>query len=209
MSRSVIPIAGELSYKFRTEGEFMFKLSRFSFSGALLAALALPSMAPSLAMAQSYDDQRFAQSNDMDLQASVTFRIPLGATNRRQMSDQARVGFGLSLARNGFDSPLGRLGHDRLMLLDIGAYGFKTPSVEFSGQELYGPTFIALHADEDGSGTNEDGLETNDTASRNLMLIGGAVAVVTVGSLVLINEAADDFNDCFFVFTDVPDKCRD
>lgn len=162
---------------------------------------------PSLASAQINDGLQDQGFGDLNLQTSVTFSIPLGATDHRRLADQPRLGFGLSLARNDFNSPFGRLGAERLNLLDLGTYSFKTPSLEFSGQEIYQPTFAILHADEN---TETEG-ESSESKKRDssLLLIGAGVTVVTLGSLVILNEAADDFNDCFLVFTDVPDKCRD
>jgi len=162
---------------------------------------------PSLSSAQIYDGLQDQGFGDLNLQTSLTFSIPLGATDRRKLSDQPRLGLSLNLAQDDFKSPLGRFGADRLNLLDVGTYGFKTPSLEFSGQEIYGPTFAILHADEDAETEGESPESKNRNSS--LLLVGAGVAVVTLGSLVIVNEAADDFNDCFLVFTDRPDKCDD
>jgi hypothetical protein len=182
----------------------MSRLFNSKFCAAVIMALALPCVAS----AQSYDSATFAQRDDLEVQASVTFKIPLGSTDRRRMSHQPRLGFGLSLAKNDFDSPMGPLGTDRLTLLDVGTYGFKSPSLRLSGQEIYGPTLLALNADETDGETDTDAGNSGGS-DTGLILIAGAVVVASLGTLVLINEAADDFNDCFLVFTNVPDKCRD
>ncbi|GGX65313.1 hypothetical protein GCM10011309_14470 [Litorimonas cladophorae] len=182
----------------------MSRLFSFKVCAAVVTALALPCVAS----AQSYDSAAFAQHDGLEVQASVTFKIPLGSTDRRRMLHQPRLGFGLSLAKNDFDSPMGPLGTDRLTILDVGAYGFRTPSLQLSGQEIYGSTFVVLNADETDGEINTDADDAGGS-DTGLILIAGAAVVASLGTIVLINEAADDFNDCFLVFTDVPDKCRD
>lgn len=145
---------------------------------ALFTVLALPQ----LASAQSYDSATFAQDNHMNVEASVTFKMPLGSTDRRRTSDKPRLGFGLSLAQTDFNA---RLRTDRLNLLNIGAYGFNTPSFQLNDQEMFRPTFIALHADEAG----EDDAETKGANTLLWVLGGGAVLV---GAIVLGNEAYED-----------------
>jgi len=158
----------------------------YILAGAI--AFGLSSMS-SLAHAQIYDGPGFAQNQDLNFQTTVTFKIPLGATDRRRVADKPRLGLGLSLARDDFGSPLGKIGsryeQKPLNLLDIGAYGFERPSLQISGQEVYGPTFTALHAD----GTTD---ETSDSKSnKTLLLVGGAVVAIGAGALVFVevNEA--------------------
>jgi hypothetical protein len=181
----------------------MKKLKRQVFG----TSLALLCLNPGIAHAQLNDGLQDQGFGDLNLQTSVTFSIPLGATDHRRLADKPRFGIGLSLARDDFNSPIGRLGTERLNLLDLGTYAFKTPSLEFSGQEIYQPTFAILHADENTE-TEEKSPESKERNS-SLLLVGAGVTIVTLGSLVLVTEAADDFSDCFLVFTDVPDKCRD
>ena len=156
----------------------MSRLFSSKFCAAVITALALPCVAS----AQSYDSAAFAQHDNLEVQASVTFKIPLGSTDRRRMSHQPRLGFGLSLAKNDFDSPMGPLGTDRLTLLDVGAYGFKTPSLQLSGQEMFQPSLGAIYADETDIG------DAKDKSSKTLLWIVGGGAVLA-GTLALGNRA--------------------
>jgi hypothetical protein len=156
----------------------MFNSLKLTAGIALATALAVPH----IAFAQNYESAGFTQENHMNVQASVTFTIPLGSTDRRRTSDQPRLGFGLGLSPDDFNA---RLRTERLNLLNIGAYGFDTPSFQLNDQEIFKPTFIALHADEAG----EEDAEAKGSNTLLWVLGGGAVLV---GALVLGNEAYED-----------------
>jgi len=160
------------------------------FSKTIAGIAVLSAMGVSgLVSAQIYDGPGFAQNQDLNFQTTVTFKIPLGSTDRRRVADKPRLGLGLSLARDDFGSPLGKIGsryeQKPLNLLDIGAYGFERPSLQISGQEVYGPTFTALHAD----GTTDE--TSGSKSNKTLLLVGGAVVAIGAGALVFVevNEA--------------------
>ena len=161
-------------------------------------ALGLSSIS-SLAIAQTNDEFQYSQGQDLNFQSKLTFRIPLGATDRKKLSHQPRLGLGVGLARGDFGSPFGhRYGQTSLKLLDVGTYGLNRPSLQFNNQEIYGPTFIALHADETSEGTDETSDDDNKGPSTTLVLVGGALVAVGVAAVVVNEAVADLLVECIF-----------
>ena len=174
--------------------------------GAL--ALGMSSLS-STASAQVYDEFQLSHTQNFNFQSKLTLKIPLGATDHRKISNQPRIGLGVGLARGDFGSPFGqRYGQAPLNLLDVGTYGFNRPSLQLSGQEIYGPTFIALHADETSDDTDEETADEDKGPSTTLLLAGGALVAVGVAAVVVNEAVAELLVECVFNPAR-PDDCPD
>lgn len=162
---------------------------------------------PISAVAQIYDGPGFSQNERLNLQTSVNFKIPLGATDKRRLSDQPRLSLGLSLVSDDFGLPFARPNNqyrnNRFNLLDVGTYGFKEPSLQLVSQEIYGPTFVALHANETEGDTDEAG-----KGSNTALLVVGGLAVAAAGSFLFLKEIEDEVADCLDAINR-PGECAD
>ena len=172
-------------------------ISGFIFSASLLC--------PAMASAQIYDGAAASFQNDFSVQASVGFKIPLGATNRKKVKHQPRLDLGLDLARTSsgplFPGQTGPWSQSRVNLLDVGLYGTKKFSLRLSGQELYGPTFSAIYADETDAPTAEDKTSEKGSGNTAKWFLGGvaaaAVAALVVGAIIVedVNDTLNDIDD--------------
>ena len=165
----------------------------------IVGAIALGvSSLSSLANAQIYDEFQYSHDQDLNFQSKLTLKIPLGATDHRKTSNQPRFGLNVGLARGDFGSPFGpQYGQAPLNLLDVGTYGFNRPSLQLNSQEIYGPTYIALHADE--TSEDADGAADEDKGpSTTLILAGGALVAVGVAAVVVNEAVAELLVECVF-----------
>lgn len=170
------------------------------YIGGFFASTCL--LCPGLAFAQFYDGAATDFKDDMSFQVSIGFQIPLGSTNRQRLKDKPRFDFGVDLARASSLNQTGQWSENRVSLFDIGMYGSKDFSLRISDQELYGPTFTAIYADENEGETPEK----KSSIGKGLLIGVGvaAVAVVTVSVLAAI-EVGETAADC----TVRPDRCVD
>lgn len=166
----------------------------------------------SLAFAQSFDyasDAVLFQSSDpfknVGLNAGFNMTIPLGATSSKYDADKARFGLKLSLAQSDYyasSHPNLTLGGD---LVELGFNFDGSPNVQMYGRDVYTPLFRPLYADETEDNENAPKTKGNGTGAVVLGILG----VGTLGTLVLVNEAADDFSDCFRdLFRNDDPKCN-
>ena len=168
------------------------KISTYVVGTFLSASL----LCPAMASAQIYDGASAGFQDEFGVQASVGIKIPLGATDHRKLKDQPRLSFGVDLTRTTSSSQTGQWARKRVSLLDVGTYGSDDFSLQFSGQELYGPTLSTLHADE-ADDPDAAGEPAKKDSNNTVEWIIGGVVVVTVGVLVagaiIANEIEEGF----------------
>ena len=155
-------------------------------------------LCPAIASAQIYDGAAAGFQDDFGVQATVGFKIPLGAINHQQLKHQPRLDFGLDLARTTSQNQTGQWYQRRVNLLDVGFYGTSDFSLRLSGQELYGPTYSTIYADETDDPTDTG--ETSEKGSGNSAkwFLGGAAAAVVVlviASAIVVDDIEDGIRD--------------
>jgi len=168
----------------------MKKYSKLIAGTILAAGLALPLQAHAQSYDGAYSGAEFSQMGQFDMRASVGFKIPLGATNKSKVSDQARFGFGLSVTNTRTDLRTGQQSWNERSLLNVGFYESETPSLQFNNVELYGPSSPIFQADEaDESGDPE---KDYDSAKTALLVVAGVTVVAVGGLLYSLNEELED-----------------
>lgn len=179
----------------------------------LFTCLVLSFLSPS-AFAQNHnyasDAALFGSSDpfqNVGLSAGFNVTIPLGAKSTKYNADNARFGLKLSLTQSEAYSathPNFKLSGD---LLELGFNFDGTPNLQMYGNDIYAPLFGPLYADETETDEGETPNKTKGPGSGAVLI--GILGVGTLGTLVLVNEAADDFSDCFRdIFRNDDPKCN-
>lgn len=134
------------------------------------------------------------RGEDIGLRAGVGLTVPFGQVGPKAKQDKARLSFGFAVDRTWTSPRTGLRERTQLNLLDFGLYEDATPSLQLTGQELYGPLFdLRYHAEGDPRPT---GLENPDLRDRS----GAGITVIAIGgaalAYLLISESNDKISDC-------------
>lgn len=178
-----------------------------------LSTLLATGLYPLTASAQSADyasDAVLFGSSDpfqnVGINAGFNMTIPLGAKSSKYDAEKARFGLKFSLTQSNYytaSHPNFKLSGD---LLELGFNFDGTPNLRMHGTDIYAPLFGPLYTDETEDGETDSKPETKGNGSTTVAL--GLLAVGTLGTLVIVNEAADDFSDCFLQFNSKDPKCN-
>ncbi|WP_371397070.1 hypothetical protein [Fretibacter rubidus] len=136
------------------------------------------------------------RGDDLSVRASVGFSIPFGHSGPSTDESQARFGVGFTMDRYQSGPRTAVQNLTSMNIIDVGFFETAEPSLQIYGQEFYRPLFDPLYADDTDEPT-PTGLETPIDRGRgagpSILLIGG---LAIAGSLVLLNESEDAFEDC-------------
>ena len=175
----------------------------------LLAAGLFPLMASAQSTDYASDAVLFGSSDpfqNVGINAGLNMTIPLGAKSSKYDADKARFGLKLSLTRSNYytaSHPNFKLSGD---LLELGFNFDGSPNLQMYGPDIYAPLFGPLYTDETEDDESDSKPETKGNGTAAVAL--GILAVGTLGTLVIVNEAADDFSDCFLQFRSKDPKCN-
>jgi len=159
---------------------------RSLFIPAIIFGLTVP-----VAQAQNAD-HFYDTENRLGVSAGVKLTMPFGTTTKTRQ-DKARLGLTLSLDQQGTNRFSGLTQKSSVNMLELGIFENGDPNVSLMGQDIYGPLFGPLYAED-----NEPGEDHAKDGSSDVWIyvVGGAVVL---GGLTYLatNEFEDTVEDCF------------
>ena len=159
---------------------------RTLFIPAVIFGLTVP-----VAQAQNADNLYDSQ-NRLGVSAGVKLTMPFGATTKTQQ-DKARLGLTLSLDQRGNNRWTGLAQNNSVNMLELGLFEDGDPNLSLMGQDIYGPLFDPLYAENNDS---DQGGVKKGSSDVWLYVVGG-VAVLGAATYLATKEFEDTIEDCF------------